>query len=35
MKKGYDIKKVKKQALIGWLIAASGFAAQLALESLL
>lgn len=35
MKEGYDLKKVKKQAVIGWLIAASGFAVQLALETLL
>ncbi|KEI70054.1 hypothetical protein [Endozoicomonas elysicola] len=35
MKKNYDLKKVKKQAVIGWMIAASGFAAQLTLETLL
>jgi len=34
MKKIYDGKRVKKQAFIGWLIAAVGFVVQLVLESL-
>ncbi|AQS37862.1 hypothetical protein Sps_02710 [Shewanella psychrophila] len=35
MNKIYDGKEVKKQAFIGWLIAAAGFVVQLTLESLI